>query len=841
MSVIPRMKFSSFKVSPLKAAVATACLSIAGTGVPVQYAIADSNAPAQSKKFTVNIGSGSLGQVLGNFAAQTGMALSFDASASAFQQSSQGLRGDYSLEQGFKKLLQGTGITWKQVGPGSLILQIQKNTDTSELDKVEVIGTLTRFGDAPPEVDGFKAEYQTTATKMAMSLKETPQAISVVTRDLLDARQVDGLDHALELTAGTLGGESNYAAAGGPFAGRGRYAQGYSVRGYALDYYHGVKTDGFAAGTVADIDLAAYERVEVIKGPSGFFGTGPIGGSINLSRKKPKSEFAANVSGQVGSYDSYRTEADITGSLTDDGNLRGRLVIVQGDEGSFVDGIATDTTVVAPSLELDINDKTRVLLQMLYQKEKFDTNNGQPAFIVGDQVKLFDLPRSYHFGASGDERSTSEIKDISLRIDHEISDRWLARLLLHRSETNLDVIQGNYGYLYEGDVTVNHGVDITKTERWAGELQLEGNFDAFGQEHRALFGLERNNRVHERFNGFSYTYDQFGNYIYVDLYKGNFGDYGQVLRRDIPFSNKNGEREETDNKAVYGQLILSLSDRTKLLVNARYDHSEFKGTDKVGNPLPEYNREDKELTLRLGLNQELNDNLSAYAAYGESFSPSFANGRNGPLEALRGEGYELGLKGDWLDKKLSASLAVYRQDLTNRPVLDPRNRGAEDYMIAAGLHRTDGIEFELAGSPMQGLNVALAATWMENEFLDENDDLFGFAINGSAKHQFSFYANYELQSGPLKGLATGLMFLKVGKRNILPYDDDTSTYSRAYIDGYERVDLDFSYKQVPNWDLSLVIRNLFDEHYVEHGSSRLAQYYYVGAPRSALFKATYNF
>ena len=98
--------------------------------------------------------------------------------------------------------------------------------------------------------------------------------------------------------------------------------------------------------------------MEVIKGPSGFFGQGEIGGVINLVRKKPKAEFDASISAQAGSFDSYRTEVDLAGALTDDENLRGRLVITHGEEGSFVDHVATDTTVFAPSIEAIIGDKT---------------------------------------------------------------------------------------------------------------------------------------------------------------------------------------------------------------------------------------------------------------------------------------------------------------------------------------------------------------------------------------------------------------------------------------------------------------------------------------------------
>jgi len=821
--------------SNLAAAFKRHKLAQAIISAPILLAPFPITAATAAESMYFSISPGSLGDALNQLGSQAKTVILFDPNL-AKGQATKGFSGQFTVQQALNKLLENSPIKAVRQAEGGYILHADK--DVTALDQVTVMGRNVRFGNAPPEPDGYKAEYQTTATKMAMSLKETPQAISVVTRDLMDVRQVDGLDHALELTTGVSGGGGGFASPGGPFTGRSGYSRSYVVRGYSQNYLHGVKTDGFSAGGLADIDLAAYERVEVVKGPSGFFGQGSIGGFINLTRKKPQAEFEASVSGQLGSYDTYRAEADITGSLTDDGDVRGRLVMVQGDEGSFVDDISTDTTLFAPSIEFEINDKTRALVQLLYQKEEFDVNNGQPMYLDGDRYRLFNLPRSFQFGAIGDDRSESEIKDISIRIDHEISDRWLGTLLLQRSETYKDAFQGNYGYYYSGNIYIGRNRDITDAERWTGELRVEGAFDAFDQEHKVLFGLEHSNRKSVRNNGSAYMQDSFGNNLTTDLYNPNFASFGIYAIGDVPLDNKIDAKDETKQKAAYLQTVLSVSDRTKLLFNARYDHSEFKSSHIAGGTNSE--RKDHELTLRLGLTQKLNQNLSAYAAYGESFETTYHEGRNGPLAPTRGEGYEIGLKGDWFDNKLGASLAIYRQDLTNRAVRDPNNGMGENYSIAAGLHRTEGIELEVAGSPIPGLNLSMAATWMDNEFLDDRDEFYGFSISGSVDRQFSIYANYEIQEGTFKGLATGLMYLNMGKQQLLPYQWPTG-YSQAYIDGYERVDLDFSYNAVPNWDMSLVVRNVFDEKYIEQGSTRFSALNFVGAPRSALFKATYNF
>ena len=828
-TISSRVTGKPFQPAALALAISATQLSLVATEV----AAAESSAQ-ESVQLEFNVKAASLVDVLNQIASQADITLTFEPEKLKTLES-KGLKGRYSVNQALKKVLQYHGFKAIMLKSGGYTLRT--SDDMTALDQVTIIGKELRFGDIA-ESDGFKADYQTSATKMAMTLKETPQAISVVTRDLLDMRQVDGLHHALELTSGTQGVSSGLAAPSGPFTGRGTRASGYNIRGHYLSD-QSLKTDGFATGSLAEIDLAAYERVDVIKGPSGFFGQGGIGGIINLVRKKPHPEFDASISGQTGSYDTYRTEVDITGSLIKDESLRGRLVIASGDEGSFVDDIATETTLIAPGFEAIINDNTRILLQALHQKEVFDINNGQPAYIDGDRIKLFDLPRSYNFGATGDDRSKTEITDISVRVDHELSDQWLTTLLLQGSQISRDAVQGNYGYLVNENVDVLSRRETYEKDLWAGEIRLEGVFDAFDQEHKLLFGLEHNRSEQIRNNGWNYFYDNNGNTIRADIYTTDFSSFGVMPKEEIKMLYRVGDTVDIKNTALYAQAILSLAERTKLLANARYDKTNYKNTNTAGSYLIESS--DDEWTIRLGLTQEINNNVSAYVTYGESFDPSLSDGRKGPLGATRGEGYELGVKTDWFDNKIGATLAIYRQDLTDRPINDPENGPGEYYSISAGLHRTEGVEFELSGSPMDGLNLALAATWMDNEFLDKNDELYGFPIDGSADQQFSVYGNYEIQQGPLKGLAAGIMWLNTGDRNMLPWDRSSGRYKQVYLDGYERFDLDFSYNGIPNLGLSLVIRNVLDKKYIETGSSSMSRQHFVGAPRSALFKATYNF
>src|SRR5262245_7207689 len=144
-----------------------------------------------------------------------------------------------------------------------------------------------------------------------MSLRETPQAISVVTRESLDLRQVRDVNGALELVAGAV-------AAGGAYAGNSpRSGESFILRGQELDGDRDVRIDGFSTGSARNnIDMAPFERVEVVKGPSSMlYGQGSLGGFINLVRKKPQAETAFKASMRAGSYKTYRAEFDATGAI----------------------------------------------------------------------------------------------------------------------------------------------------------------------------------------------------------------------------------------------------------------------------------------------------------------------------------------------------------------------------------------------------------------------------------------------------------------------------------------------------------------------------------------------
>ena len=823
-----------FVYKPLAIAIAAVCFSssISLAAQAESNQSSDQNEHALAKKLiNFDIPAGQLTPALNQLAHLAGEALAYSP-ALVKEKTTQGIKGRYSIAQALKTLLVNTNLVAVKHGSAGGYIIKKMNGASSNIAgtlALTTVGNEGSFGDAPAEEGGFKAQYHTTATKMAMPLKETPQAISVVTRDSLDARQVKDLSTAVELIAGVSNSADSMGLQTGPgmFGGLGQYDQKFVMRGQPTS----VRSDGFKVGN-NNVDLAAYERVEVLKGPAGFYGQGSLGGFINLVRKKPQAEFSANVSAQVGSFDTKRTDIDVTGALNNDASLNGHVSMVYEDSGSFVDELDNNKFMLAPSIEVIINDNTRILTQLLYQKDEFDNNGGIPLQLVGDQIKRYDNFSSPTelYGSTGD-KSETEITELIVRVDHQVSDRWLASVLLQANKSTRDIIKGNAGYVFDDYLYTGAEKDIWERDVWAVDLRLEGAFDAFGQTHQVLIGAEHNDQ--HRTRDWGYSYMTVGE---PESFSGDFSNYPFVPVEDVPTSITRDNN--TDNSAIYAQVVLSLQEKTKLLISGRYDKTYSKLIFTSWGDLnePAAVKQDA-FTTRLGLTHGFNDNFSAYAVYAESFEPtgeiaSPANG-GGILDPITGEGYELGLKTDWLDNKLGATLAIYQQDLTNRPMIDPDDTSGQ-YSISSGLHRTEGIELEITSSPYQGLTVTAAASWQENEFL-EDDNNKGLSIDGSVDEQFSLYASYEWQTGALQGLAAGATFVNVGERKFIEGG------KQIYLEGYHRADMHLSYNALPNWDISLLVRNITDENYIESATPKYAFGSFRGSPRAVLLTVSYDF
>ncbi len=820
----PRAGTSPAIASPVRLALRSVLAGCALAAAPAVSGAQSQPAPGpQSARLRFDIAAGNLGQALDAAAARANVRLAYDR-ALVEGKSTAGLRGEYSIDEAFTALLAGTGVE-AIAGDGNVY---SLRDSAAKLSAIRVV----------EEVDldnvGFKADIQEGATKMPLSIRETPQAITVVTRESIDDRLARDLTSALELTASVsiAGGSTT----GGPFAGRGlATGESFVIRGQELNDFRDIRIDGFAVPT-RSFDLAAFERVEVIKGPSAaLYGQGSLGGFINIVRKKPLAEFGGSAVAQVGSWNNYRAEVDVTGSLKD--SITGRVTAVYDDGDSFINGVATRVAVIAPSVQFEIGEATTATIDVLYQDEQFVPSHGIPLRPEGHTLLIPEIPRTRFVGLPAQKDSSAENLLGTLTVEHEFSDRWLATLVLQDSSQDFHRYFDSYahgGLAPDGESNLYADTALIERDAWAGELRLDGRFAAFGREHSLLVGIEKNER--EDHTAFGYMY--IGR---TNIYEGDFASVGTIPggAAALPFNYDFGTRSR--NQAVYAQVALSVAERTKLLLGARYDEAKQEALAYPGGIIGD-RKTDREPTFRVGLTHDFTANISGYASFAQSFNPISDVGRDGNiLDPETGRGYEIGLKSDWFDDRLGATLAVFRQDLVNTPIPDPVDI---DFSINGGKQRTDGVELEVSGSPATGLTLGFAASWLDAEYVDRADPYYGMKPYASAEEQYSLFAKYEFSGGALQGLGFGITAISIGDR-FLGYPGmsqwvDGTVDDYALLDGYERVDVNLYYDGFERWKLSLQVRNVLDERYIEHFRD-IESNNYFGAPTAVIVRAGYEF
>jgi outer membrane receptor for ferric coprogen and ferric-rhodotorulic acid len=322
--------------------------------------------------------------------------------------------------------------------------------------------------------------------KLPLTLRETPQTITVITRQQIDDFGLDNVDEVLQNTSSV----SVY---------KGSLSSGYYSRGFAMqNQYDGMMGASVAPGSgngwgaMDAPDTAFIDHVEIQQGAAGLLvGAGSPGGTLNMVRKLPTETFTAQAEIGLGSWDRRRLVGDISGPLTQSGVLRGRVVLLSEDSNSYVDYGFTDKKGFYGVIEALPTDKTKIGLSLQYQKNHFNESMmGVPTAPDGSDLKL---SRSTLFGA--DPKGGAKVNNtlFSLYLEHRLSKNWLLRGAYTRSITTQDYIYGDqYGAL---DLATGDGLTFTgyhdrrKVTGDALDLYVRGAENLFGRRHEFAFGF----------------------------------------------------------------------------------------------------------------------------------------------------------------------------------------------------------------------------------------------------------------------------------------------------------------------------------------------------------------
>ncbi|MBM0744122.1 TonB-dependent siderophore receptor [Phormidium sp. CLA17] len=642
-----------------------------------------------------------------------------------------------------------------------------------------------------------------TATRTDTPLRDIPQSIQVIPRQVIEDQQVIELPEAVRNVSGVT---RTYGYAGS--------TDNYTIRGLTSDFKlrNGFREEGFYGYT----DPSVIERIEVLKGPASvLYGQFEPGGVVNYITKQPLSEPYYAGQFRVGSFDYYRPSFDLSGPLTPDKKLLYRLNAAYENSGSFRDFVNKELFVVAPVLSFKIGEATNLTLE--YERVDLERtfDRGFPPL-----RESFQLPISRNLGEPSDRYDFTSNK-VNLVLDHRFNDNLRIRSAF--STQLFDSLRSNVQartFLLEPDGrTLRRRFTLfdESTDYYSLQTDLIGKFNTGSVAHQVLFGVDWSKRD-------SSYLAQRAEFRSIDIFNPVYG-----FPTPKTFNTVFGNDQTSNSVGIYLQDQVTLLPNLKLLVGGRVDLVDFDSKDFTDDDEPTRSKRSyTAFSPRFGLVYQPIAPISLYASYSRSFKPNaFAFTADGSLiEPERGTQYEVGIKGEAFNGKLSATLAYYDITKTNVATTDPNNI---DFSIATGEVTSRGIELDITGEILPGWNVIASFAHNDAYVSKDNSESLGNRLVNAPRQSASLWTTYQLQSGPLQGLGIGAGIYFVGDR-------DATLPNTVEIPSYVRADATIFYRR-DKYRVSLNFQNISNTRYYDSQGFLL----YPGAPLSVYGSISFQF
>ena len=656
--------------------------------------------------------------------------------------------------------------------------------------------------------DDPRVKISSTATRTSTPLRYVPQAIdSIKTSNVANYGTNDIGD--------ALSGMPNVSSSADT-----RF-DSLRIRGFdaSNDFY----LDGIRDDSQYKRDLHNIERVEVLKGPAAvLYGRGSQGGIVNRVSKMPEFGRRSTLEAQLGSEDLRSLYADLSTDPSE--NLSLRLNMGNMDENSFRDGVSGNRQLFAPSMSWQLTPDLNWLVQYEYSRYNRTPDRGIP----GINGRPADVGRDTTYG-NGHDFIDDKSQSLRSKLTYAINDDWQLRQTLGVFKLDSDF---DNTYLTGFDkktnkVTRQHWQQDLTTRNVYNNVELEGGFDTFGLEHRLLTGIEIGSQRRDPTLYNAATSGPGSSAVpALDLYNPD-----RNLRHTGRMQVSSDSHTEVESRAVYVQDQLRLNDQWQLLAGLRYDTFDIESTNKLRNISEE--RDSHSTSPRVGLVWTPLQNHSFYASWSKTFSPvgggligitPGAAGNSNDLSPELTRQKEIGVKSDWLDDRLSTTLAIYDLELYNRRTTDPND---PTLTIMTGVQRSRGIELTATGNIVGHWYMRGGVGMQDAKIEKDNNGLEGKRINNVAKHNASLFLTWKPEMGWYG--ETGLTL--VGQR----YADNANT---TVLPGYGRWDALAGYR-FKDWDVRAALNNITDREYYDSATSQ----YQIqpGAPRSVVMTGTYSF
>jgi len=773
---------------------------------------------ASGSEHAYSIAPGSLDAVLGSFGQQSGVMIAVDSSLTTGMRSS-GLSGNFAVDEGLQRLLAPLGLQAITDGDGyRVVARPAQGNGELQLQATQV--TSNQLGTITEGSGSYTPGTIATATRMVLTPRQTPQSITVITRQHMDDFGLNSIDevmrHTPGITVSTFDSErTNY------------YARGFSVENFQYDGIPTLRNSAYSSGQTLS-DMAIYDRVEILKGATGLLtGAGAPGATINLIRKKPTREFKASIDVGAGSWDNYRTQVDVSGPLTDSGNIRGRAVAAYQDKHSFMDRYERKTGVYFGTLEADLSDDPLLTLGFDYQNNDPHASGWSGSRPLFDRNgERIDVKRSYNNGANW-SRWEQTTQSVFATLEHSFANGWVGKGQLTHQVNSYDaplgsVMSGPFPATGLSSIYANKFTGNTRTD--AADAYFSGPFSLAGREHELVIGASASSA---HWQGKDYGNPTFLSANVIDFW--NFD--GKTTEPDWGAPTQYNDTT-TRQTAGYISARFNLTDDLNLLLGTRLANYWLTGdyhTTETGRLVP-----------YVGVTYDLNDNFTAYASYTDIFMPQTYNRdrNNKVLEPDEGKNYEVGIKGEFYGGRLNTSLAYFEVHESNRAEpdaeynADPTNPSIL-YASVGTKAKAKGFEAEMSGELAPGWQAQAGFT---HKVIRGSDD--EKISTWEPEDQLSLYTTYKFK-GPLDRLTIGggARWQNRSWQNI--YNRAKDQYQDFSQDAYWLVDAMAKYQVSEHLSTTLNVNNLFDKQYYTNIGFYNTAYY--GDPRNVMVNTRWDF
>ncbi len=775
-----------------RTALVHALLVAMAGGVFVTALSAQAQSTAVTERHSWNIPAGPLDGALARFAAQSGVNLSFELQLVAGLQSP-GVNGRLSVDEALAQMLVGTGLSARRSESGVVQLYATSTANSAVLPAVKV--NSSALGQTTEGTNSYTTGAMSTATRLPLSIRETPQSVSVLTRQQMDDQMIVSLVDALSSVTGVFAQTSNHGGSGS-FGARGFYMNSLMLDGIPSN----LESNGTYSGN--SDDMAIYDRVEVVRGANGLTqGVGTPSAGINLVRKRPTDEplLAATVTG--GSWSDGRLDFDASQSLSASGTLRGRVVAAYQDADNFVDDINTQTQLLYGVVAANLSPHTTLTIgASLLDTDQDGMHTGLPAYRDGT---FMPLSRSTYLGTDFNYWNSNR-QNAFAELRHDFADDWQATLVASGQLIELDMLYqelcrcGSDDTLYMSNQAYRQ-----EQKQSAVDFYASGPFSLLGRQHELVTGASWHRTDHHDEGGWDDNFWADTGPV-VDSFNW---DPGSVARPRIDYSLWTYDYD-SEQAGLYAAARFSLTDALTLIVGNRFSRYRWDAPDD-GYDIP------TESTPYAGLVFDLGASHSVYASYTQVFQPQFKLDKNLKLlPPITGTNYETGVKGEYLGGRFNANLALFVIRQQNRPVDDlsstnPCQPGSWGWcQRSSGEVESQGVEFEVSGSPLPGWNITAGYSYAATEFREDSDPAnVGRNYDSSLPNNlFKLTTNYDLPA-VLNAWSIG--------GSIYSQSDIASSYANVKQGGYTMVDLHVGYRFSEQLKGALNLNNVFDKHYYE--------------------------